>query len=164
MSVQEEITTRRAKSIILNHWIYNYLPFGAILSGVRLSSFTPIAAWLATWLILGITYSSIYTCDEDPMCSNTRELTTKLEKSMQEIDQAFEDMHNKYNTDGKPYDRKFKPEEHEYSWETFDYKSKIFIKEMCSLLLMINLPGIMGGIASFYTIKSARQPKEKINN
>jgi hypothetical protein len=162
MSIQNEITTRRAKSIILNHWIYNCLPFGAIFSSIRLSSFSPIAVWLVTWLILGITHSSIYTCRDNEFCSSMREFEREMNDIFRNLDAAMYELEQRYNRDhkidAKPYDSKKKTPVYP---ETFDQGA--FIKDICEGLMTINLPGIMGGMASFVTIKSARNQQDKNN-
>ncbi len=161
MSVQDEITTRRAKSIILNHWIYNYLPFGAIFSGIRLSSFNPIAVWLVTWLILGIAYSSMYTCADDALCSRVRKQSRDIHYWSESSNAKSAKLTCEFD---KGAGRTEECKEYEVQEYQEPFEQGVFIKDVCSLLMFLNLPGLMGGMVSAYAIESARKQQEQINS
>jgi hypothetical protein len=154
MSVTDEIATSRAKSIILNHWIYNYLPFGAIFSSIRLSSFSPIATWFFSWLILGVIYSSMYTCADDALCSSVR----KQSRYMHYLSESGKAKSAKLTCEfDKGAGRTEECKEYEVQEYQEPFEQGVFIKDICSLLMFLNLPGLMGGMTSAYTIKSARK-------
>jgi hypothetical protein len=152
MSVQEDITTRRAKSIILNHWIYNYLPFGTIFSGIRLSSFTPILLWGLTWLILWSISSTVSPCDREKYRVGQL-LCIKL-------------LSDEHPDQYKP-DRSFINQDDYDEWlinKYYEVDKGAAAKQFFDLLMFLNLPGLMGGMVSAYTIKSARKKQDQINN
>ena len=151
MSVQDEITTRRAKSIVLNHWIYSYLPFGAIFSGIRLSSFTPIALWGVSWLIIGATHSSIYTCRDSELCLSIRKMNRGVHNGFEQIRESEARLNEIYDKTSKPYQRQ------EYI-EPFDEDA--FKKDILAFLMYINVPGLIGGYSSSLIIKTARKQQK----
>lgn len=152
MSIKEEITTRRAKSIILNHWIYNYLPFGTIFSGIRLSSFTPILIWGLTWLTLWSISSTVSPCHR-PKYRVGQLLCIKF-------------LSDKYPEQYKPGRRFINKDDYE-EWlinKYYEVDKGAAAKQFFDLLMLLNLPGLMGGVVSAYTIQSARKKQEQISN